>query len=51
MKSEIRNPRLSLKKETIAHLNRTELGKVKGGIKQSVTFKICRTDLCDTANC
>ncbi len=48
MKVKIPNNKLSLKKETIAHLNRTELGKVQGGIQQSVTFKLCRTDFCDT---
>ena len=52
MKVKISNNKLSLKKETISNLSRTELGKVQGGIQQSVTFKICRTDLCDTLkNC
>jgi len=52
MKVKIPKTKLSLKKETIAHLSRTDLGKVQGGIQQSITFKICRTDLCDTLkNC
>ena len=52
MKVKISNNKLSLKKETIANLSRTELGKVQGGIQQSATFKICHTDLCDTLkNC
>jgi len=48
MKVKILNTKLSLKKETIAHLSRTELGKVQGGIQQSFTFKLRHTDLCDT---
>lgn len=51
MKTKNLNSKLSLKKETIAHLDRLELGSVKGGIQQSITFKICRTDLCDTDKC
>jgi hypothetical protein len=48
MKTRIPVTKLSLNKETIAHLSLTELGKVQGGIQQSVTFKLCNTDLCDT---
>jgi len=48
MKIKISSNKLSLKKETIANLNRAELGKVQGGIKQSVTFKLCKTDFCET---
>ncbi len=48
MKVKISSNKLTLKKETIANLSRTEQGKVQGGIKQSFTFKICNTDLCDT---